>query len=200
MPGRYLAVEIAGAQPDRRVVNSRTHEYALLPMRRPGRSRTLGVISIPVDNQEGPAAMTTFPVQIAQEDNVTPADISINTAVTLYADGRIQVNSQAQEWTDLHGGHVGVVVLLYQNGNPPFWVGSTTPVRYGLDGKWIGTSQITTGFTQKIDPDTMSRVSYVVIHHYNAPNDAWTDVEAWLKGAQDAFSTVAAVAKNISSL
>ena len=55
--------------------------------------------------------MTTFPVQIAQEDNVTPADISINTAVTLYADGRIQVNSQAQEWTDLHGGHVGVVVL-----------------------------------------------------------------------------------------
>ncbi len=43
----------------------------------------------------------------------------------------------------------------------------------------------------------MSKVGYVVIYHYNSPNDAGTDVEAWLKGAQQAFSFVAAIAKAI---
>jgi hypothetical protein len=144
--------------------------------------------------------MTTFPVQVQQDDNVTPADINANTSVTLYADGHIVVNTSAYEWTDLHGGHVGVVVLLYQNGNPPFWLWTSTPVRYGLDGKWIGTSQITTSFTQTVDPDTMTKVSYVAIKHYNSPNDAFTDIQTWLNGAQQSFSAVASIAKNISSL
>jgi hypothetical protein len=141
--------------------------------------------------------MTSFPVQVEQVDNVIPADIHTDTSVTLYADGRIIVNTSAYEWTDLHGGHVGVVVLLYQNGNPPFWLWTSNPVRYGLDGKWIGTSQITASFTQTVDSDTMARVGYVVIYHYNSPNDAGTDVESWLKGAQQAFSVVASIAKAI---
>ncbi len=142
--------------------------------------------------------MTTFPIQVQQDDNVKPADINANTSVTLYADGNIVVNTHAYEWTDLHGGHVGVVVLLYQEGNPPFWLWTSSPVRYGLDGKWIGTSQITASFTQNVGADTMSKASYIVIYHYNAPNDAWTDVEAWLKGAQQAFSFVSAIAKVIT--
>jgi len=144
--------------------------------------------------------MTTFPVQVQQDDNVTPADINANTSVTLYADGRIVVNTSAYEWTDLHGGHVGVVVLLYQSGNPPFWLWTSSPVRYGLDGKWIGTSQITTSFTQTVDSDTMGKVSYVAIKHYNSPNDAYADIQAWLNGAQQSFNAVASIAKNISSL
>jgi hypothetical protein len=144
--------------------------------------------------------MTTFPLQVSQDDNVTPADINANTSVTLYEDGNLVVNTSAYEWTDLHGGHVGVVVLFYQNGTPPFWIWTSTPVRYGLDGKWIGTSQITTSFTQNASADTMAHVGYVVIYHYNAPNDAATDVEAWLNGAQQSCSFVAATAKAISSL
>jgi hypothetical protein len=144
--------------------------------------------------------VTTFPVQVSQDDNVKPADINANTSVTLYADGHLVVNTHADEWTDLHGGHVGVVVVLYQNGNPPFWVWTSTPVRYGLDGKWVGTSQITASFTQNVDADTMAKVSYVVIYHYNAPNDAFTDVQAWLNGAQQSFSAIASIAKNIQSL
>lgn len=136
--------------------------------------------------------MTTFPVQISQTDNVIPADIHVTTAVDLYADGRIIVNTSAQEWTALHGGHVGVVILLYQSDGVWLWTSNT--VRYGLDGQWIGTSQITTSFTQTVDPDTMPRVGYVVIKHYNAPNDAWTDIEAWIKAAQQAFSFVQSIA------
>ncbi len=67
-------------------------------------------------------------------------------------------------------------------------------------GKWIGTSQITTSFTQTVDSDTMGKVSYVAIKHYNAPNDAYTDIQAWLNGAQQSFNAVASIAKNISSL
>ena len=110
------------------------------------------------------------------------------------------MNTSAYEWTDLHGGHVGGVILLYQNGSPPFWLWTSNPVRYGLDGKWIGTSQITTSFTQTVDPDTMTKVSYVAIKHYNAPNDACTDIQAWLNGAQQSFNAVASIAKNIASL
>ncbi len=56
--------------------------------------------------------MTAFPVQVSQTDNVIPADINAATSVTLYGDGRIVVNTSAYESADLHGGHVGVVVLL----------------------------------------------------------------------------------------
>jgi hypothetical protein len=144
--------------------------------------------------------MTNFPVQVQQDDAVIPADIDANTSVTLYTDGRIVVNTSAHEWTDMHGGHVGVVVLLYQNGSPPFWLWTSNPVRYGLDGKWVGTSQITASFTQTVDPDTMQKVDYVAIYHYNAPNDAWTDVQAWVNGAQQSFNAVATIAKSIASL
>lgn len=143
--------------------------------------------------------MANFPVQVQQDDAVTPSDIDAYTAVTLYADGRVVVNTNAHEWTDLHGGHVGLVVLLYQDGSPPFWL-TSDPVRYGLDGKWVGTSQITTSFTQTVDPDTMRRVAYVAIKHYDAPNDAFTDVQAWLNGAQQSFNAVATIAKDIRSL
>jgi hypothetical protein len=139
--------------------------------------------------------MTSFPVKVDQRDNVIPADINADTSVTLYADGTLTVATTAYEWTDLHGGHVGVVVLLYDANQ--HWLTSTSPVRYGLDGKWIGTSQITTSFNQTIDKDTMSQVAYVAIKHYNAPNDAWTDIQAWLKGAEQVFTDVADIVKKL---
>ena len=141
-----------------------------------------------------------FPIEVAQTDNVTPADITATTSVQLNASGRIVVNTAASEWTDLHGGHVGVVVLLYQNGSPPFWLWTSSAVRYGLDGKWVGTSQITTSFSQTVDADTIQKTDYVVIKHYNAPNDAYRDIKAWLDGAVGSFGDVAALAKDISAL
>jgi hypothetical protein len=135
--------------------------------------------------------MTTFPVTASHTTNVTPADINAVTTATLYADGRVNVSTHATEWTLLHGGHVGVVVLFYDGAQN--WLWSTDPVRYGLDGKWVGTSEITASFTQQIDTDTMSRVQYVAIKHYNAPNDAWTDIQAWLAGAEKVFADVAGI-------
>jgi len=139
--------------------------------------------------------MTSFPVKVDQVDNVIPADINGDTSVTLYADGTLTVATHAYEWTLLHGGHVGVVVLFYDANQ--HWLVSTNPVRYGLDGKWIGTSEITATFNQTIDKDTMSQVAYVAIKHYNAPNDAWTDIQAWLNGAEKAFNDVIDFVKKI---
>jgi hypothetical protein len=139
--------------------------------------------------------MTSFPVKVDQQDNVVPADINADTSVTLYADGTMTVATHASEWTLLHGGHVGVVVLLYDASQ--HWLVSTNPVRYGLDGQWVGTSQITATFSQTIDKNTMAQVAYVAIKHYNAPNDAWTDISNWLKGAEQVFTEVADIVKKI---
>jgi len=141
-----------------------------------------------------------WPIEVSQTDEITPADIQATTSVVLYQNGEIVINTSANEWTDLHGGHVGVVVLLYEPGNPPFWIWTSNTVRYGLDGKWIGTSQITASWSQQVDADTMSKVGYVAIKHYNAPNDAYTDIEAWLNGAQKSFSVVQTIVKDIRSL
>jgi len=122
----------------------------------------------------------------------------VDTSVTLYADGRIVVNTTTHEETALRGGHAGVVVLLYDV--KKFWLWASTPVRYGVDGKWIGQSDRTDSFTQFVDPDTMGRVVYVAIKHYEAPDDAATDIQNWLVGAQHDFGAVAAIAKDIAAL
>jgi hypothetical protein len=143
-----------------------------------------------------------YPISVSRTDNVTgpgaPADITAASTAQLYENGTLVVNTHASEWTDLHGGHVGVVVLFYNTATE--WIFTSEAVRYGLDGKWIGTSTITTSFTQTVDPNTIANTDYVVIKHYNAPNDAYHDIQAWLNGAVTSFGSVAQIATDIRGM
>jgi hypothetical protein len=57
--------------------------------------------------------MPTFPIQVKQSDHLNGMDIDVDTSVTLFANGRVVVNTTTHEETALKGGHAGVVVLLY---------------------------------------------------------------------------------------
>ena len=141
---------------------------------------------------------TTFPVFVEQSDHLPGVNIDVDSSVTLYADGRVVINTTTHEELDLRGGHAAIVVLFYDANQ--HWIWSSTPLRYGVDGKWIGPSDRNDSNTQFVDPDTMRIVSYLAIKHYESPNDAQTDIQNWLMGAQQDFGAVAAIAKDISAL
>src|SRR5690348_6340406 len=122
----------------------------------------------------------SFPLEVEQSDRLSGMAIDVDTSVILYADGRVTLNTTTHEETDLRGGHAGVVVLFYDVNQ--FWIWASTPQRYGVDGKWIGQSTRTDTFTQSVDTDTMSRVAYLAIKHYESPNDAAADIQNWLTG------------------
>ena len=76
------------------------------------------------------------PIQITQEDHLPGMDIDVTTTMSLYAVGRIVLQTHTHEETDLKGGHSGVVALVYaSDGGPALW--NSTPQRYGVDGKDI---------------------------------------------------------------
>ena len=125
-------------------------------------------------------------------------DIDVTTTMSLYADGRIVLQTHTHEETDLKGGHSGVVALVYaSDGGPALW--NSTPQRYGVDGKDIpfGQSDRDDTWEQTIDSDTMSQVHNVAIHHFESPNSAAQDVANWLGPASQAMSFVGAAIKAV---
>lgn len=112
-----------------------------------------------------------------------PTDIEVTSTVRLFPDGRITVDSTTSGLADTPGAFVGVVVALYPDAgcppNAPIW--TSDPVRYGMDGRWIGRSKVNASFTQTVDSHIRRQVESVLIYHYPSPRDAATDAQPWLQ-------------------
>lgn len=146
--------------------------------------------------------MPKFPISYSQVVHISGMDIDETINVVLYEDGHIVVNFHTHEELDLKGGHVAVAVLLY--GTPadqstPINIWTLLPIpRYGVDGKWIGTSDRDDAVTGQVDKDSMSLVSYIAVRVDPAPNDIGQDIQNWVDAASHDFNAALPFAKALS--
>jgi hypothetical protein len=139
-----------------------------------------------------------FPIELSLTSDLgPPADIEVTTTIGLLSDGGIRVDSTAAGLTDIGESFVGVIVALYRDlgdrSHSLLWTSS--PVRYGLAGKWVGRSHVRTSFTQTVGAGVPHQVGYVLVHHYSSPNEATADAQSWLSRLGTALPPISEVMK-----
>jgi hypothetical protein len=109
-----------------------------------------------------------------------------------------QIAAQTRIWTiTWFGGYHGAVdVILGDANDAPVY--QTRTYRYGVDGTWIGRSDLTTAWWESMSPADAGRVTKVNIFHTWAPDDFQTIVNKWKAAAESItqlWTAVAPVAK-----
>jgi hypothetical protein len=138
-------------------------------------------------------------MQFSQKDHLDGVGIDVTTSMTLFQDGRMNLDTHTHEETALRGGHAAVLIVLYDKGGNFVWAGKP-PLRYGVDGRWLGASDRDDPASYTVDPDSMKIAYQVKIEHYSSPNSAWTDIQSWLNGAGSSAKTAGTIAGFIAAL
>jgi hypothetical protein len=158
--------------------------------------------AIPLGTQvPAEAVRPSFPITGSRDDNFPGSGGFMHTDVTVYADGTLNAATHTWEVTDLRGfrGAVAVVLLDQNQANP--WV--TPTQHFGVDGRWIGTSDRTDNWSASVPSDVLASVRYIAIIQQWDPNVV-ADIQAWVQGlanvAQQLGPLISAIGTIVSVL
>jgi hypothetical protein len=137
---------------------------------------------------EGTAAHPWFPI-VKSQDNQFPASGGfMHTDVTIFSDGLLNAVTHTWEVTDLRGFKGGVATTLLDQNNHALWVSATQ--HYGVDGKWIGTSDRTENWSDRVPAEVLPNIRAVaIVQHWNP--DVPEDIKNWVFGLTDLVTALA---------
>jgi hypothetical protein len=154
--------------------------------------------AIPLGAEVPPEAIRpSFPITASRDDNFPGSGGFMHTDVTVYADGTLNAVTHTWEVTDLRGfrGAVAVTLLDQNQANP--WV--TPTQHFGVDGRWIGTSDRTDNWSVGVPPDVLANARYIAIVQQWDPNVV-ADIEAWIQGLSNVAQQLASLIKAIGTI
>jgi hypothetical protein len=127
----------------------------------------------------GAAAHPQFPIQASQDDQFPGSGGFMHTDATIYPTGLLNAVTHTWEVTDLRGFRGGVAVTVLDQNQNVLWCSATQ--HYGVDGRWIGTSDRTDNWSDNIPVAILGNIRYIAIVQQWDP-DALGDIGRWLAG------------------
>ena len=78
------------------------------------------------------------------------------------------------------------------------WVSPTQ--LYGVDGKWIGTSDRTANWSANIPAAILPSIRYLAIIQQWNPNNVFNDIENWLNGIANVATQLANIIQKVTTI
>lgn len=122
----------------------------------------------------------------------------MNTNVTIFSDGLLNAVTRTWEDTDLRGFEGAVAVTVLDQNQNPLWVSATH--KFGVDGKWIGTSDRTDNWSDNVPPEVLADIRYVAIVQQWNQNNVFDDISAWLAGLAQVAPYLSTIATAVSTI
>ena len=149
-----------------------------------------------------PVTHPVFPIQASQHDSFSGSGGLMDTTVTITrnGDGSGHVNAVTHIWeiTDLRGFRGSVAVCVLDGNQKPLWISATQT--YGVDGKWIGTSDRTENWTDTVPAQVLNQVRFLAIIQKWNPANAFDDINRWLQGIGNVANEVAPIVKTVATI
>lgn len=124
-------------------------------------------------------AVPVFPITASRDDNFPGSGGYMHTDVAIYASGLINAVTHTWEVTDLRGFRGDVAIVLLDENQLSIYV--TPTQRYGVDGRWIGTSDRWDNWSANVPGDILQKAHYLAIIQKWDP-DVVGDIGRWLQG------------------
>lgn len=139
-----------------------------------------------------------FPIQMSQTNSFSGSGGSMATTVTVYASGLLNAVTHTWEVTDLRGFRGAVAVAVLDENKANLWVSPTQ--QYGVDGRWIGTSDRTDNWSASIPAPILPNIRYLAIIQQWNPNNVFNDIETWLKGIANIGTQLASIIQSVKTV
>jgi hypothetical protein len=155
--------------------------------------------AIPLGNQvpEGGTAQPLFPIIASQDDGFPGSGGFMHTDVTLYASGLLNGVTHTWEVTDLRGFRGSVAVALLNQAREFLWVSGTHS--FGVDGRWIGTSERYDNWSDNAPAAVLPLVSYIAIIQKPEP-DVGGDIQHWLATVGQALQELETILQTVAKI
>lgn len=159
----------------------------------------LNVIPLGAQVPEGGKVVTPqFPISASRFDSLSGCGGHMNTNVTIFSDGLLNAVTRTWEDTDLRGFEGAVAVTVLDQNQNPLWVSATH--KFGVDGKWIGTSDRTDNWSDNVPPEVLADIRYVAIVQQWNQNNVFDDISAWLAGLAQVAPYLSTIATAVSTI
>lgn len=139
-----------------------------------------------------------FPIIESQDNNFPNSGGYMHTDVTVYTSGLLDAVTHTWEVTDLRGFKGAVAVAVLDQNNRMLWVSPTQ--QFGVDGRWIGTSDRTENWSATIPTPVLPNIRYLAIIQQWNPNNVFNDIETWLTGIGDVVTKLADIIKKVQTI
>ncbi|MEQ1636410.1 MAG: hypothetical protein ABL903_06935 [Methylococcales bacterium] len=137
-----------------------------------------------------------FPIVSAPQQNSFPGSGGhMRTVATIYKSGLLNAVTRTWEDTMLRGFKGAVGVTLLDENKMERWTTKITH-RFGVDGRWIGTSDRTDNWSENVPVEILPDVRFIAIVQKWDPN-AVEDINAWIKGLANVASELAPIIQSI---
>jgi len=146
---------------------------------------------------EGGGTAPVFPITASRDDQFPGSGGYMHTDATVYASGEMQAVTHTWEVTDLRGFRGAVAVALLDRNLVSIWVSDTQ--RFGVDGRWIGTSDRTDSWSEVVPNDALVNARYIAIIQQWDPNLV-ADIETWLQGLANVAQTLGPIITVITTI
>jgi hypothetical protein len=137
-----------------------------------------------------------FPIQAEQRTDLSGCGGHMDTTVTIDAQGHMNAVTHIWEDTDLRGFHGGAVVVLVDANNKPLWASPTEVL--GVDGRWIGVSDRTVGWTATVPASVLALARGIAIYQTWDPTNVAGVIAQWLSALSTDSALVANIVKSIA--
>jgi hypothetical protein len=122
----------------------------------------------------------------------------MHTDVTIYTSGLLDAVTRTWEVTDLRGFRGAVAVAVLDQNKAKLWVSPTH--QFGVDGRWIGTSDRTDNWNATIPSEILPNIRYLAIIQQWNPNNVFNDIEIWLNGIANVATQLANIIKQVETI
>ena len=139
----------------------------------------------------------SFPITASQDNNFPGSGGFMHTDATIYASGLLNAVTHTWEVTDLRGFRGAVAVALLDQSQNSIWVSATQ--HYGVDGRWIGTSDRTDNWNDNVPAAILPNARYIAIIQQWDPNVV-LDIEQWIQGLANVAQSLGPIVQAISTI
>ncbi len=144
-------------------------------------------------------AQIHFPISASQDDHFPGSGGYMHTDVIISrnGDGSGQLSALTHTWevTDLRGFRGSVAVVVLDENKKLLWVSTTQ--NYGVDGRWVGTSDRKENWADTIPAQQLSQARYVAIKQRWNPKPVADDIGGWLRGIGDVGAELGAILQGL---
>ena len=137
-----------------------------------------------------------FPITNSQDDNFPGSGGFMHTDIALYPSGVLNAVTHTWEVTALRGFKGAVAVILLGGNRFTLWVSPTQ--HYGVDGRWLGTSDRRDNWSASVPPDILDSARYIGIIQQWDP-DVAADIQTWAAGISDLATKLGPVIKLLAT-
>lgn len=146
----------------------------------------------------GKVVLPQFPITATRFDSLPGCGGHMNTTATIFSDGLLNAVTRTWEDTDLRGFEGAVAVAVLDQNQNQLWVSATH--KFGVDGKWIGTSDRTDNWSDNVPAEILPDVRYIAIIQQWDQNNVFDDISAWLAGLASAAGYLSTIATAVGTI